>query len=122
MAAQSGQPTALRPENKVQDSGFKSQVPLFPTNLLPGSGLTFWSNMPKTMTGKMWIQWVGNERVFLGKMPYPWEFYGKYLYTEFVPLFDIISAIGDSILGCTGSSRVFTMLLSDNGKTSYAIF
>jgi len=45
----------------------------------------------------MWIQWVGNERVFLGKMPYPWEFYGKYLYTEFVPLFDIISAIGDSI-------------------------
>lgn len=27
---------------------------------------------------------------------YPWELYGKYVYTEFVPLPDLISLVGDS--------------------------
>lgn len=46
--------------------------------------------------GKNWIFWVGNDNRFLGEMPYPWDFNGKYAYTALVPLPDLISVIGDS--------------------------
>jgi hypothetical protein len=91
----SQQPYDLR--TRFRTIVLNQQVPLFPTKLLPGKRFDILEQHAKDDDGRMWIQWVGNERVFLGKMPYPWELYGKYLYTEFVPLFDIISAIGDSI-------------------------
>lgn len=91
----SQQPYDLR--TRFRTAVLNQQVPLFPTKLLPGKRFDILEQHAKDDDGRMWIQWVGNERVFLGKMPYPWELYGKYLYTEFVPLFDIISAIGDSI-------------------------
>jgi hypothetical protein len=37
-----------------------------------------------------------NEKVFLGKMPNPWDLYGKDCFTELVPMFDLLSAYGDS--------------------------
>jgi hypothetical protein len=46
--------------------------------------------------GKNWIVWVGNEKFFLGEMPYPWDFYGDWAYTALVPLPNVVSAIGDS--------------------------
>lgn len=91
----SQQPYDLR--TRFRTSVLNQQVPLFPTKLLPGKRFDILEQHAKDDNGRMWITWVGNERVLLGKMPYPWEFYGKYAYTEFVPLFDIISAIGDSI-------------------------
>lgn len=48
--------------------------------------------------GRMWITWVNEnyrERI-LGKMPYPWTFYGDTAFTDEVPLPDLIDAIGDS--------------------------
>jgi hypothetical protein len=48
--------------------------------------------------GRMWITWVSEnyrDRV-LGKMPYPFEFYGDTAFTDEVPLPDLNDAIGDS--------------------------
>jgi hypothetical protein len=78
-------------------SVLNQQVPLFPTKLLPGKRYDILEQHAKGEDGRMWITWVGNEKVQLGKMPYPWDLYGRYCYTEFVPLFDPISAVGDSI-------------------------
>lgn len=91
----SQQPYDLK--TRFRTAVLNQQVPLFPTKLIPGKRFDILEQHAKDDKGQMWIQWIGNEKVFLGKMPYPWEFYGKYVYTEFVPLFDIISAIGDSI-------------------------
>lgn len=91
----SQQPYDLR--TRFRTNVLKQQVPLFPPKLIAGKRFDILEQHARDDNGQMWIKWVGNEKVFLGKMPYPWELYGKYLYTEFVPLFDIISAIGDSI-------------------------
>jgi hypothetical protein len=48
--------------------------------------------------GRMWVTWI-NEHLRdkpLGRMPYPWDLCGKYVYTELTPLPDMISAFGDS--------------------------
>jgi hypothetical protein len=48
--------------------------------------------------GRMWITWVSEnyrDKV-LGKMPYPFEFYGDTCFTDEVPLPDLNDAIGDS--------------------------
>jgi hypothetical protein len=48
--------------------------------------------------GRMWITWVSEnyrDKV-LGKMPYPFNFYGDTAFTDEVPLPDLIDAIGDS--------------------------
>lgn len=91
----SQQPYDLR--TRFRTEVLNQQVPLYPVKLLPQKRFDILEQHAKDDDGRMWIEWVGNERVFLGRMPYTWELYGKYLYTEFVPLFDIISAIGDSI-------------------------
>jgi hypothetical protein len=48
--------------------------------------------------GRIWVTWVADKMrdKVLGKMPYPWDFYGKYAYTAYVPLQDFISPWGDS--------------------------
>lgn len=48
--------------------------------------------------GRMWITWVSeNYRDKpLGKMPYPFNFYGDTAFTDETPLPDLIDAIGDS--------------------------
>jgi hypothetical protein len=48
--------------------------------------------------GRIWISYV-NESLSdkpLGRMPYPWDLYGKWAYNEYVPLPDFISPHGDS--------------------------
>lgn len=91
----SQQPYDLR--TRFRTSVLNQQVPLYPTRLLPGKRFDILEQHARGEDGRTWITWVGNEKFLLGKMPYPWEFYGKYLYTEFVPLFDIISSVGDSV-------------------------
>lgn len=88
------QPYDLR--TRFRTSVLGQQVPLFPTKLIPGKRFDILEHHARDESGKMWITWLGNEKQVLGAMPYPWDLYGKYVYTEFVPLFDELSAYGDS--------------------------
>lgn len=88
------QPYDLR--TRFRTSVLGQQVPLYPTRLLPGKRFDILEHHVRDSSGKMWITWLGNEKIVLGAMPYPWDLYGKYVYTEFVPLFDELSAYGDS--------------------------
>lgn len=89
------QPYDLR--TRFRTSVLGQQVPLFPTKLLRGKRYDILENHQVGEDGRMWIEWVGNEAIHLGAMPYPWELYGKYVYTEFTPLPDLLQAHGDSI-------------------------
>jgi hypothetical protein len=50
--------------------------------------------------GRIWVTWMSpNMRgKAIGKMPYPWDLYGKTTYSEFIPLEDMVSAYGDSTI------------------------
>lgn len=88
------QPYDLR--TRFRTSVLGQQVPLFPVKLIPGKRFDILEHHARDEYGKMWITWLGNEKQILGGMPYPWDLYGKYVFTEFVPLFDELSAYGDS--------------------------
>lgn len=88
------QPFDLRARLRTQSLG--QTLPLWPTKLLRGKRYDILECHTKDKEGKFWIEWIGNEKVYLGKMPYPWDLYGKYCYTELVPMFDLLSAYGDS--------------------------
>jgi hypothetical protein len=88
------QPFDLRSRLRVNALG--QTLPLWPTKLLRGKRYDILECHTKDKDGQFWIEWVGNEKVYLGKMPYPWDLYGKYCFTELVPMFDLLSAYGDS--------------------------
>ncbi len=88
------QPFDLR--SRLRTNALGQTLPLWPTKLLRGKRYDVLECHTKDKEGKFWIEWVGNEKVYLGKMPYPWDLYGKYCYTELVPMFDLLSAYGDS--------------------------
>jgi hypothetical protein len=88
------QPFDLR--SRLRTEALKQTLPLWPTKLLKGKRYDVLECHTRDKEGQFWIEWVGNEKVYLGKMPYPWDLYGKYCFTEFVPMFDLLSAYGDS--------------------------
>lgn len=88
------QPFDLR--SRLRTTALGQTLPLWPTKLLRGKRYDILECHTKDKDGQFWIEWVGNEKVALGKMPYPWDLYGKYCYTELVPMFDLLSAYGDS--------------------------
>lgn len=88
------QPFDLR--SRLRTNALGQTLPLWPTKLLRGKRYDVLECHTRDKYGQFWIEWLGNEKVYLGKMPYPWDLYGKYCYTEFVPLFDLLSAYGDS--------------------------
>lgn len=88
------QPFDLR--SRLRTSALGQTLPLWPTKLLRGKRYDILECHTKDKDGQFWIEWVGNEKVYLGKMPYPWDLYGKYCYTELAPMFDLISAYGDA--------------------------
>ena len=88
------QPFDLR--SRLRTNAVNQTLPLWPTKLLRGKRYDILECHTKDKEGKFWIEWIGNEKVYLGKMPYPWDLYGKYCYTELVPMFDLLSAYGDS--------------------------
>lgn len=88
------QPFDLR--SRLRTNALGQTLPLWPTKLLRGKRYDVLECHTKDKEGKFWIEWVGNEKVYLGKMPYPWDLYGKYCYTELAPMFDLLSAYGDS--------------------------
>lgn len=88
------QPFDLR--SRLRTNALGQTLPLWPTKLLRGKRYDILECHTKDKEGQFWIEWVGNEKVYLGKMPYPWDLYGKYCYTELVPMFDLLSAYGDA--------------------------
>jgi hypothetical protein len=88
------QPFDLR--SRLRTNALGQTLPLWPTKLLRGKRYDVLECHTKDKDGQFWIEWVGNEKVYLGKMPYPWDLYGKYCFTELVPMFDLLSAYGDS--------------------------
>lgn len=88
------QPFDLR--SRLRTNALGQTLPLWPTKLLRGKRYDVLECHTRDKDGKFWIEWVGNEKVYLGKMPYPWDLYGKYCYTELVPMFDLLAAYGDS--------------------------
>lgn len=88
------QPFDLR--SRLRTGGLGQTLPLWPTKLLRGKRYDILECHTKDADGQFWIEWTGNEKVYLGRMPYPWDLYGKYVYTEFVPMFDLLGAYGDS--------------------------
>lgn len=88
------QPFDLRSRLRTQALG--QTLPLWPTKLLRGKRYDILECHTRDAEGQFWIEWLGNEKVYLGKMPYPWDLYGKYCYTELVPMFDLLAAYGDS--------------------------
>jgi hypothetical protein len=88
------QPFDLR--SRLRTNALGQTLPLWPTKLLKGKRYDILECHTKDKEGKFWIEYIGNERVWLGKMSYPWDLYGKYCYTELSPMFDLLSAYGDS--------------------------
>lgn len=64
--------------------------------ILPGKRFEITEYHGPDREGQMWIEYIGNDSVYLGRQPYPFDLGGKFLYTEYVPWPDIIGAIGDS--------------------------
>lgn len=88
------QPFDLR--SRLRTNALGQTLPLWPTKLLKGKRYDVLECHTRDKDGKFWIEWVGNEKVNLGRMPYPWSLYGKSCYTEYSPMFDLLSAYGDS--------------------------
>ncbi|MBV9179890.1 MAG: hypothetical protein JO356_01145 [Acidobacteria bacterium] len=88
------QPFDLR--SRLRTNALGQTLPLWPTKLLKGKRYDILECHTKDKDGKFWIEYVGNEKVLLGKKPYAVDLYGKYAYTELVPMFDLLSAYGDS--------------------------
>jgi len=88
------QPFDLR--SRLRTNSLGQTLPLWPTKLLRGKRYDILECHTKDADGQFWIEWVGNEKTYLGKMPYPWDLYGKYCYTELSPMFDLLTAYGDS--------------------------
>jgi hypothetical protein len=94
VANTSQQPFDLR--TRLRTSSLNQTIPTHPSRLIPGKRFDILESHQRDEYGQMWITWVGNEKVLLGKMPYPWDLYGQTVYSEFVPLPDILNSIGDS--------------------------
>ena len=77
-------------------SAIGKSEPMVEQRLLPGKRFKIKEYHGPDREGQMWIEYIGNDTVYLGRQPYPFDLGGKFLYTEYVPWPDIIGAIGDS--------------------------
>lgn len=64
--------------------------------LLAGKRFEIYEYHAPDKYGRMWIEYIGNDSVYLGRQPYPFDFGGKFVYSEYVPWPDLIGAVGDS--------------------------
>jgi hypothetical protein len=65
------------------------------SNLIKGKRFLIYETHEQ-IDGKWWINWVGNDKVALGKMPYQHDLEGLSYYTPFTGLPDLLVGIGDS--------------------------
>lgn len=98
-------PGQEQPDSKINDLKQMMRAALAQTTprpmekrLLPNKKFDILEYHAPGDDGRMWITWCSDKYRDkpLGKMPYPWDLYGKFTYNELVPLPDMISAIGDS--------------------------
>ena len=61
--------------------------------------------------GRIRIDWCYNKDKLLGKMLYPWDTYGKYIFNELVLIPDLLGGIGQSTIG---ASRYLAQLRNTN--------
>jgi hypothetical protein len=70
--------------------------PRVPPEIVRGQRYEILEHHEMREDGRIWITWVGNEKVKLGEMPYLFDLGGRYMYTEYVPMPDLLFGIGDS--------------------------
>jgi hypothetical protein len=75
----------------IQEKQFKADK-----RLLPGKRFEIFEYHAPDKYGRMWIEYLGNDSVYLGRQPYPFDFGGRFVYSEYMPWPDLIGAIGDS--------------------------
>lgn len=88
------QPYDLR--RRLRVSADNKTTPQFPTRLIPGKRFDILECHTRDEYGQYWIEYVGNEAIYLGKKPYPFELMGRYCYTACSTLPDLLNAYGDS--------------------------
>lgn len=77
-------------------SAVQQTQPRLEKRLLPGKRFEIDEYHAPDKYGRMWIEYIGNDSVYLGRKPYPFDLWGRFSYTEFVPWMNLIGAIGDS--------------------------
>lgn len=82
-------------KRQLRDS-IQQNNPRLEKRLLPGKRFEIMEYHSADKNGRLWIEYVGNDSVYLGRQPYPFDLGGKWVYTEFVPWPDLIGAVGDS--------------------------
>lgn len=73
---------------------YKSR-PEFDVKLIPGKRFLI-TTEHTFRKGWPWIRWIGNEKIFLGEMPYPWDLQGRYAFSTLTPIPDLLTGVGDS--------------------------
>lgn len=71
-------------------------IPRLETRLLPFKRFDIDEYHAPDKYGRMWIEYIGNDSVYLGRQPVPFDLGGKFVYTELIPWPNLIGAIGDS--------------------------
>lgn len=78
----------------LRDVIFKSR-PIYEARLVPGR--RYLIHMDYTFRkGICWIRFIGNEKIFLGEMPIPWDLGGRYPISAYTPMPSLLHGIGDS--------------------------
>jgi hypothetical protein len=80
---------------ELRDSIQQTQ-PKLNKRLLAGKRYDIFEYHAPDKHGRMWIEYIGNDSVYLGRQPYPFDFCGRTCYSEYIPWPDLIGAIGDS--------------------------
>lgn len=78
----------------LRDVIFKSR-PQFEARLIPGRRYLIHSDYT-FRKGLVWVRYIGNEKVFLGEMPLPWDLGGRYPISCYNPMPSLLHGIGDS--------------------------
>jgi hypothetical protein len=77
-------------------ASISKEEPVFPKRLIPGKRFRFNECHEFDKYGRCWITWMANEKLVIGRQPYPWDLYGRYLYGELIPMPSLLGAVGDS--------------------------
>jgi len=78
----------------LRDVIFKSR-PVFHARLIPVRRYLIHTDYT-FRKGLCWIRFIGNEKVFLGEMPLPWDLGGRYPISSYTPMPSLLHGIGDS--------------------------
>lgn len=78
----------------LRDVIFKAR-PIYEARLIPGRRYQIHTEFT-FRKGLCWVRFIGNEKVFLGEMPLPWDLGGRYPISCYCPMPSLLHGIGDS--------------------------